>query len=218
MRNDTWTHALARLAVRPLLGTRVTPNHLTTLRLLTGLAACICLAVGPDTLRGGLHGALFWGGLLWVLSAFLDRADGELARIGDMMSPGGHRYDTLVDDAVNGLFFLAIGIGLRHAHLLGHDLGLWTIGFGALSGVLLLACNRMSEIYETRAPGPRIWSGAWGFHPDDALYLLGPAAWFGLLLPVLLGAMLGTSVMTFLTAIKLSRLRHRMSSLDPVQG
>ncbi len=214
MRNDTWTHALARLAVRPLLGTRVTPNHLTTLRLLTGLASCLCLALGPLS----LHGALFWGGLLWILSAFLDRADGELARIGDMMSPGGHRYDTLVDDGVNCLFFLAIGIGLRHAHLLGHDLGLWTVGFGALSSVLLLLCNRMSEIYETRAPGPRIWSGAWGFHPDDALYLLGPAAWFGLLLPILLAAMLGTAVMALLTAIKLLRLRHRTPALDPIQG
>jgi hypothetical protein len=27
------------------------------------------------------------------MSAFLDRADGELARIGNMMTPGGHRYD-----------------------------------------------------------------------------------------------------------------------------
>ncbi len=214
MRNDTWTHALARFMVRPLIGTRVRPNHLTTLRLLTGLAACLCLAAGPALPRQ----ALFWGGLLWILSAFLDRADGELARIGDMMSPGGHRYDTLVDDAVNGLFFLSIGIGLRHAHLLGHDLGLWTIGFGALSSVMLLLCNRMSEIYETRAPGPRIWSGAWGFHPDDALYLLGPAAWLGLLLPILLGAMLGSTVMALLTAIKLSRLRHGTSSFDPVQG
>ena len=46
--NDTWTHALARMAVRPLLGTGVTPNHLTTLRLLTGLLAWATLAGGPS--------------------------------------------------------------------------------------------------------------------------------------------------------------------------
>ena len=112
-----------------------------------------------------------------MLSAFLDRVDGELARIGNMMTPGGHRYDYLVDNGVNGLFFLAIGIGLRHASLFGHDLGHWPIALGVLSsGALLLLCNWMSEIYETHAAGEqRIYEGAWGFHLDDALYLLGPA-------------------------------------------
>jgi archaetidylinositol phosphate synthase len=38
-----------------------------------------------------------WGGGIWLLSAFLDRADGELARIGDMMSRGGHVYDYYSD-------------------------------------------------------------------------------------------------------------------------
>ena len=41
--HGSWTHRLARVAIRPLLGTRVTPNHLTTLRLATG--ACRDLAV-----------------------------------------------------------------------------------------------------------------------------------------------------------------------------
>ena len=199
MRNDTWTHALARMAVRPLLGTGVTPNHLTTLRLLTGLLACGFLAAGASS----LHGAMLWGGLFWVLSAFLDRADGELARIGDMMSPGGHRYDYLVDNGVNSLFFLAVGVGLRHASLFGHDLGLWTIALGAASSGALLLCNWMSELYEARIPGEeRIWGGAWGFHPDDALYLLGPAAWLGWLLPILLAAAVGTSLMAVVIALR----------------
>jgi len=68
------THRLARVFVRPLVGGPVTANHLTTLRLLTGVAACIAFACGG---RGGE----IWGGALWVLSAFLDRADGELARL-----------------------------------------------------------------------------------------------------------------------------------------
>ena len=68
----TWTHLLARPVVRPLIGTAVRPNHLTTLRLLTGIAACVALALGT---RAGM----WWGGGLWLVSAFLDRADGELA-------------------------------------------------------------------------------------------------------------------------------------------
>jgi archaetidylinositol phosphate synthase len=106
----TWTHLLARPVVRPLIGTAVRPNHLTTLRLLTGLAACVGLALGT---RAGM----WWGGGLWLVSAFLDRADGELARIGNMMSPGGHRYDYLADVSVNTAFFVAIGFGLRNSWL-----------------------------------------------------------------------------------------------------
>ncbi|MCQ8242094.1 CDP-alcohol phosphatidyltransferase family protein [Rhizosaccharibacter radicis] len=201
--NDTWTHKLARGAVRPLIGSGVTPNHLTTLRLLTGVGACAALAMGPQALGG--H-AFLWGGVLWVLSAFLDRADGELARIGNMMSPGGHRYDYLVDNGVNCLFFLAIGVGLRDATLHGFRLGGWAVALGVIASAAMFACNWMSERYEARVPGERTWNGAWGFHADDALYLLGPAAWFGLLMPILFGAAVGTSAMALVILVRLLRL------------
>ena len=141
-----------------------------------------------------------------MLSAFLDRADGELARIGDMMSPGGHRYDYLVDNGINCLFFAAIGIGLTHATLFGHRLGDWSIVLGLFAACAMFSCNWMSERYEKRVPGERIMSGAWGFHPDDALYLLGPAAWAGLLLPILLGAAIGTGIMGVVILVRLLRL------------
>src|SRR6202035_2647189 len=99
MTGPSWTHRLARIVVRPLLGTWVRPNHLTTLRLSTGLAACIFFSLGT---RAGM----WWGGVFWMLWAFLDRADGELARIGNMMSRGGHVYDYYADNLVNAAFFV----------------------------------------------------------------------------------------------------------------
>lgn len=210
MNNDTWTHRLARLVVRPLVGTGVRPNHLTTLRLLTGLGACLCLALHADR-----QPLLFWGGLLWVVSAFLDRADGELARIGDMMSPGGHRYDYLVDNGINCLFFLAVGIGLTRTRFLGHPLHDWPLALGLVASAAMFGCNWMSERYEARVPDERIMSGAWGFHPDDALYLLGPAAWAGLLLPILVGAAAGTSIMAGIIWLRLLRLPTRSTSRLP---
>lgn len=208
--NNTWTHKLARFVVRPMLGTGITPNHVTTLRLLTGLAACLFLALGPDLMRG----ALLWGGLVWVLSAFLDRVDGELARIGNMMSPGGHRYDYLVDNGLNSLFFLAIGIGLRHAGLFHHDLGYWPVALGMISAGALLLCGWMAELYEARLTTKRkIFAGGGGFDPDDALFLLGPAAWLGWLLPILLGAAVGSSVMAVIIAV---RLRHLLRPVPAV--
>lgn len=191
----TWTHLLARVMVRPLIGTGVTPNHLTTLRLLTGLAACAALALGT---RAGD----WWGGGLWLLSAFLDRADGELARIGNMMSAAGHRYDFLVDNLVTTAFFVAIGIGLRASWL-----GTWSIPLGLLAGVCVLLSMWWSERLETRTGRiARAYSGRWGFDLDDLLYLMGPVAWLGWLAPILVGAVLGTAAMAAITLVRLRRL------------
>lgn len=79
----TWDARLARSLVRPLVDTAVTPNHLTTLRLLIGLAGALCLA------QGGF-GWINAGALLIVLSNFVDHTDGELARISGKSSKIGH--------------------------------------------------------------------------------------------------------------------------------
>lgn len=192
MIGDSWTHLLARQLVRPLLGTAVTPNQLTTLRLLSGLGACACFAFG----------SMGWGGAIWLVSALLDRADGELARIGNMMSEAGHLYDYLTDSLVNAVFFAAIGVGLRDGWLGG-----WSIPLGLVACGALLLCGWWSELLEKRSPpGTRTYSGRWGFDPDDALYLMAPAAWLGWLVPVLTGAAVVAPVVAVLIGIRLLRL------------
>jgi len=196
MIGTSWTHRLARRMVRPLLGTRVRPNHLTTLRLVTGVAACLGFSLGT---RAGM----WWGGGLWLLSAFLDRADGELARIGNMMSPGGHRYDYYSDVIVNSVFFVSIGIGLRQSWL-----GSWSIPLGVVSGASVFLCCLFAEWLELRSPpGTQAYSGKWGFDLDDALYLMGPLAWFGWLSPILVGASVGATAMMLITGLRLLRVR-----------
>lgn len=197
MTGTSWTHLLARVMVRPLIGTAVRPNHLTTLRLLTGLAACVAFSLGTPV-------GMWWGGGLWLVSAFLDRADGELARMGKLMSPGGHRYDYYADTAVNSLFFISIGVGLYQSWL-----GPWSVLLGAISGTSMWLCSVLSEWLEAASPpGTRAYSGRWGFDPDDALYLLGPFAWLGWLAPILVGATLGTTLMMGISAVRLARLRR----------
>jgi len=192
--STTWTHLLARPVMRPLIGTAVRPNHITTLRLLTGTAACMAFAWGN---RAGMA----WGGGLWLVSAFLDRADGELARLANMMSPQGHRYDYLADVSVNSLFFVAIGIGLRQSVL-----GKWSIPLGLLSGVSILLVSIFAERLESRSPpGTKAISGRWGFDPDDALYLMGPLAWLGWLTPILIGASVGATTAMVIVGIRLRR-------------
>jgi phosphatidylglycerophosphate synthase len=193
--------------VRPLVGTWVRPNHLTTLRLLSGAAACVLLAAGGKV-------GMAWGGAVWMVSAFLDRADGELARIGNMMSRGGHVYDYYADTTINAGFFVAIGVGLRQsspAHWsLGHwSLAHWSLGLGLLTALSMFLCSVFSEWLEQRSPpGTRAYSGKWGFDPDDALYLMGPAAWLGWLGPILIGASVGATAMMLITGVRLLRLRR----------
>jgi archaetidylinositol phosphate synthase len=189
--NNTWSHAAARTLVRPLVGTWVRPNHITTLRLTTGVLACLLLARGGGT-------AELWSGILWLISAFLDRADGELARIGKMQSHGGHLYDYYTDVALNSGFFLAAGINLRDGWL-GH----WAILAGVVACVSMLACCILAETYENHvATGERVFEGGWGFQPDDALYLLPLFVWAHWLAPMLLAAAVVTAVIAVIIWVR----------------
>jgi len=47
MSHNTWIHRVVRVSlVKPLINIPVTPNHLTTARLLTGIAAAALVAKG----------------------------------------------------------------------------------------------------------------------------------------------------------------------------
>ena len=203
MIGTSWTHRLARVAVRPLIGTGVTPNHLTTLRLATGVLAIAALLPGA-------RGWDWWAGWLWLVSAFLDRADGELARVGGMSTPKGHLYDYYVDNLVNAGFFLALGIGLRHS-----DLGPLAIALGLTTGAALFVCGQWSEALERlKGPEAKAYHGAYGFDPDDLLYLLTPILWLGWQAQLLLAACLGATIMMLLTGWRL-REAHRMRQAMP---
>jgi phosphatidylglycerophosphate synthase len=192
---SSWAHRLARIAVRPLVGTGITPNHLTTLRLATGVLACAALL--PDERAWD-----WWAGWLWLASAFLDRADGELARIGGMATPGGHRYDYIVDNIVNAGVFMALGLGLRNGVL-----GQSAVAFGVAAGASLFICGVWSEWLERlEGPASKAYSGAYGFDPDDLLYLLAPIIWAGWKVPLLIAACLGAGGMMLLTGWRLRRL------------
>jgi phosphatidylglycerophosphate synthase len=202
----SWTHRLARLLVRPLVGSGVTPNHLTTLRLVTGVLACAALIPADGAW-------LWWAGWLWLASALLDRADGELARIGNMSTPGGHRYDYLVDNAVNSGFFVALGLGLRESAWGGVAvaLGLWT-------GVALyLSAYWSEELERLEGFGRKAYSGAFGFDFDDTLYLLTPIVWLGWCAQLLVGACLGATFMMVLTGWHLWQLAARRADIGPAE-
>jgi archaetidylinositol phosphate synthase len=198
MIGSSWTHKLARIMVRPLVNTPITPNHLTAVRLLVGLASCWYFSLGTRT--GDIT-----GGWIWLLSAFLDRADGELARISGKTSAWGHTFDYYADEICNALFFLAIGIGFAQK---GGALADWSIAMGAWTGAGLLICGFCSEQLERLSPpGQKAYSGIWGFDFDDMLYLLAPLAWLDVLSFVLVAAALVVPIIAVITGVRFLRKR-----------
>ena len=175
-----WDQRMARFLVRPLVHTRVTPNHITTLRLLSGLAACGCLAYGEVPL-------IHWGAGLFALSNFVDHMDGELARLSGKSSRIGHLYDLASDVVIHILLFVSIGIGLSDSWLGNIS---WIMGI--VAGISVGGLFALFQILETRvgqkqANLPRYA----GFEVEDVLYLIGPAIWGGGLVPILILATIG---------------------------
>jgi archaetidylinositol phosphate synthase len=200
---QSYAHVLARFFVRPLLGTRVRPNHLTVLRLVSGLAACAALSVGSRS-------AFAWGGILWVVSCLLDRADGELARMGNMRSESGKVLDFYSDLILDSFWFLGAGIGLRHS-----SLGAAAIPLGILSCGSMLLTMWSSELYERLcAPGVKAFDfkGVQRFHPDDTLFLLAPFTWLGWLVPILVASSVCIPVFAIVITARYISLKRRTAA------
>lgn len=201
MVGDSWTHKIARVCILPLVNSPITPNHLTTIRLITGVAACGLFAIGTTEWN-------LYGGCLWILSAFMDRADGELARVSGKTSPWGHKYDYFSDVFVTALFFFGIGIGLRDSTLLNINLGLWTIVMGVTASAGVIAAEIIAEIIDQsqKDTGDKAYAGFAGFDFDDVLYLFAPVVWLNLHLPFLIGASVGAPIFALLTWYRCKRL------------
>ncbi|MCC8392943.1 CDP-alcohol phosphatidyltransferase family protein [Paraburkholderia sp. MMS20-SJTR3] len=160
----TWDARLARRLVTPLVDTWVTPNHLTTLRLLIGVAGALCLA----------HGGFAWanaGALLIVLSNFVDHTDGELARIGGKSSRIGHFYDLACDALVTVMLFVGMGIGVGGTSLGSLKVSPGVLGAVAGVAVALIFFLRM-RIEDMAGKAGTRQASLGGFETEDVLYLL----------------------------------------------
>jgi archaetidylinositol phosphate synthase len=178
MSQNTLIHGLVRPAVRAVAAhTGLTPNHLTTLRLTTGLAAAMIFA------QGTYGWVSIMGGLIFLLSMLLDRADGELARHTNQMSVAGHRYDLVSDCIVGFSTFIGIGIGVGHTAGLN---ALWLGAFAGLGiGVLFLELNVMN-LASVRAHD--LFGGRLRVDPDDAMIVVPVLVWCDLAAPMLIAA------------------------------
>ena len=167
MSHDTTIHRIVRPAVRRIAPTGVTPNQLTTLRLVTGLVAAAAFAVGGP----------IWpriGGVIFLLSLLLDRADGELARQTGRSSPLGYRYDLVCDCLATVATFIGIGFGLVGSF------GPGAILLGLIAGAGVCGLFWMLNVVKVAPVSTyRFWGGRLVVDTDDAMVFVPVLIWCG---------------------------------------
>lgn len=97
--NKYLNRPIASLIVRAVYGTRVTPNQLTYLSFVIGLAGAYFFFRGEPS-------AFIAGGILAQVSSIVDCADGMLARAKNQMSEFGATLDLFLD-RISEFFLLA---------------------------------------------------------------------------------------------------------------
>ena len=175
-----WDARLARRLVAPLIHSWVRPNHLTTLRLLVGLAAAAAFLPGS-------YGWSNLAALLLVLSNFLDHTDGELARMSGKTSRFGHLYDLASDAVVTISLFIAIGVGVAAKPGVDLFVAPAILGLAAGTAIALIFFLRM-RIEEMLGKAATRQASLVGFETEDVLYLFPLATLSNAVVPMLLAA------------------------------
>jgi archaetidylinositol phosphate synthase len=195
-----WDQRLARWLVRPLAGTPLRPNHITTLSLALGLAAGLLFARGAASAAG-------WGAALFMLARFVDHADGELARLTGRTSRTGYYYDYVAGALSSVALFTGIGVGYADG-----PLGRWAVALGlAASGAALagLGFGLAADARRGSDEGPY---PQWGpFELEDGIYLIGPITWLGGLAGFFVLGALGQVIFSAMRLGQLRRARPRTS-------
>jgi phosphatidylglycerophosphate synthase len=201
-----WDARLARRLVSPLKDSWVTPNHLTTVRLLVGLAAAFAFT----------HGTYGWSNLaalLLTLSNFLDHTDGELARISGKGSRAGHIYDLSSDAVVTILLFIAIGVGVGAGaggqNALVVPIAPVVLGIMAGCAIALIFLLRMQIENRLGKTGTR-QAAVVGFETEDVLYLLPLVTLCNGLTRFLVAAAIGAPLYVLWVIIDLRRARRAL--------
>jgi phosphatidylglycerophosphate synthase len=165
MTMSPWDQRLARFLVRPFVKTALTPNHVTGLSLLAGIAATLAFAHGGSA-------AANLGAACFMLAMLIDHADGELARMAGKTSRLGHHLDYIVGSLNYTLLFIGLGVGV------GRTMGDWALAIGLAAGFSNPVVVTVRMLMERRFGAVSVrHPSAYGFEIEDFAYLIGPITW-----------------------------------------
>ncbi len=130
---------LAFVFVKLIYSTSVTPNQLTLLSMLFGIAGGASYALGAPA-------AYAVGGVLYLLYNILDCSDGQLARLKHNGIPIGRVLDGVADYVVSVAAYVGIGIG--YAGSSDHPALLWCLT--AAAGISNATQSGFLDFYRAR--------------------------------------------------------------------
>ena len=130
----------------------VTPNQVTVIAILLGLAAAYVASWGG-------YVAIAIAGVMFELNSILDSVDGELARLRFQYSKLGQWLDNLSDEVVDNAFVVGVGWALG---------GIWLpIALGAAGGRLVNAIVVYTDVYRRTGTGD-VFEFRWWFEKASA--------------------------------------------------
>lgn len=94
--------------VRLLIRLGLTPNMVTTIGLVLNIGVAIIFICGAEEGRRGDLSYVGWAGALILFAGLFDMLDGQVARLGNMSSPFGALYDSVLDRYSELILFLGI--------------------------------------------------------------------------------------------------------------
>ncbi len=189
-----YDQAICAILVRPLINTPVTPNHITTLSLILGLAASVLFAWGEGS-------APLWAAGLVTIARFIDHMDGELARQSGKTSPIGAMYDSLTGTACYGTMFL--GMGYAEWRNGAGDWALFLAGGAMVFIVINMMLQFRVETWTGVAPDPYPQIGR--IEAEDGIYLILPIIWLTGTWGFFIAGTIGTLIFTIINISDLMR-------------
>ena len=172
---------LAKAVVSVIKGLPISPNALTALGMVLGIASGFLYAEGtwPEMLGGSF---------LFMVAVWMDHVDGEFARSTGKTSTFGHYFDHVGAMSSYCAMFVGAGYGLRDTWL-----GEWAVPCGITAGVsvaLIFSIRMWQEsVYGKETTEQAVRSG---FEIEDTLYVVGPITWIGAMPPFIAAAGIGT--------------------------
>lgn len=124
--------------VRLLIRMGLTPNMVTTIGLVLNIGVAIIFIVGAEAGRRGDLSYVGWAGALILFAGLFDMLDGQVARLGNMSSPFGALYDSVLDRYSELILFLGICYYLVSHHYFMSSL----FAFIGLIGSMMVSYTR----------------------------------------------------------------------------
>jgi phosphatidylglycerophosphate synthase len=116
----------------------LTPNMVTTIGLVLNIGVAIIFISGAEEGRRGDLSYVGWAGALILFAGLFDMLDGQVARLGNMSSPFGALYDSVLDRYSELILFLGICYYLVSHHYFMSSL----FAFIGLIGSMMVSYTR----------------------------------------------------------------------------